>query len=793
MHALYRLIGLLMPLSVTLSSAAQSFIDHQSGVELPIVEAHERLDLAEDEILMAEERRNTIHIGALTRRVVSDIRATGEDCASWWQQRLQSVEETQTALGPVIDHDLPLLAGERAALQRRMQTTSARYAECRWLAVRAKQLLARLDQLKRDQATKQLFTRSTPLWIVVAGYFDAATGARLGIPPLATWPRAVIALMSLPALIAGGIIVPVGLAALFWRRRLLAATPPTDPSPTAYLRISLARRLPHIALSLSVALALALGQYGGPAMVLLLPALYWLIAPTVCALLCRPQSGPETSANAEARCRIAKTLRLAVATTLLWTATVVAGIATSHGPETALIRALSAVLLGMLLAHLIYTACSLRVLASLAILRWPGVLLAATGPVAEIGGYRHLADYLLTVTGGGFSVLVAGIVAGAGIRRGMAWLPHTGHRHAHRYRAAPHRADNDTARALVWIGLTLNAIVMLIVLYVLARIVDPTNTGVAALTDTLVHGFTIGELHIAPFRLLAALLGLVGLFVLARWLRIKLTDNWLPVTQLDRGARETVTNLSVYVVFAVGVLISLTIAGLDLSQLTIIAGALSVGIGFGLQNIVNNFVSGLILMFERPIRPGDWIEVGGTAGYVTKISIRYTLVQTFDRSDVIVPNSQLLSTQVVNWMLQDHYGRVIVPVGVAYGSDTEQVKAILLRLSGEHPLVVTGNPRIPPPLVYFMGFGDSCLEFELRAFIRDVDRKLSVRSDLLFSIDAEFRRAGIDIPFPQRELHIRTLPGNDDAAHSAVNPPRRSHQADLNPPPNTPQESHPTR
>ena len=793
MHALYRPAGLLMLLTVALSSAAQSFIDHQSGAGLPMTEAHDRLDLAEDEILMAEAHRNTVHIGALTRRVVSDIRTTGEDCAGWWQQRIRGVKETQAALGTAIEHDLPLLAGERDALQRRLRTAEARYAECRWLTVRAKQLLARLDQLKRNQATAQLFTRSTPLWIVMAGYFDAATGARLGIPPIAAWPQTVTALVSIPALIAGGAIMLTGLATLYWQRRLLAAPPPIEPSPTAHLRMSFARRLPHIALSLSAAIALALGQYDVPAIMLLLPSLYWLTAPTLCAVLCRPQHGPETAADAEARCRIAKTLKLAVAATLLWTATVVAGITASHDPETALIRALSAVLLGILLAHLIYTACSLRVLSSLTVLRWPGVLLAATGPMAEIGGYRHLADYLLAVTGGGFSVLVAGIAAGAGIRRGMAWLSHTTHRHAGRYPPVPGQAGNDKARSWVWIGLTLNAIVMLIVLYVLARIVDPTNTAVAALTDILVHGFTIGELHIAPFRLLAALLGLVGLFVLARWLRIRLADQWLPVTQLDRGARETVTNLSVYAVFAVGVLISLTIAGLDLSQLTIIAGALSVGIGFGLQNIVNNFVSGLILMFERPIRPGDWIEVGGTTGYVTKISIRYTLVQTFDRSDVIVPNSQLLSTQVVNWMLQDHYGRVAVPVGVAYGSDTGQVKAILLRLSGEHPLVVTGNPRIPPPQVYFMGFGDNSLDFELRAFIRDVDRKLSVRSDLLFSIEAELRRAGIDIPFPQREVHIRTLPGNDDAAHSAVNPPRRSHQADLNPPPNTPQASHPMR
>jgi small-conductance mechanosensitive channel len=188
-----------------------------------------------------------------------------------------------------------------------------------------------------------------------------------------------------------------------------------------------------------------------------------------------------------------------------------------------------------------------------------------------------------------------------------------------------------------------------------------------------------------------------------------------------------------------------------------VAGALSVGIGFGLQNIVNNFVSGLILLFERPIRKGDWIVVGGTEGYVKEIQIRSTRIQTFDRSDVIVPNSELISNQVTNWVLTNKTGRAVIPVGVAYGTDTEKVRNILLAIV-ENCESVDKTGLVPKPLVLFRGFGDSCLDFELRVFLYNIDNRLSVISEINFAIDKAFREAGIVIPFPQRDLHVKSLP-----------------------------------
>jgi small-conductance mechanosensitive channel len=180
-----------------------------------------------------------------------------------------------------------------------------------------------------------------------------------------------------------------------------------------------------------------------------------------------------------------------------------------------------------------------------------------------------------------------------------------------------------------------------------------------------------------------------------------------------------------------------------------------VGIGFGLQNVVNNFVSGLILLFERPIKTGDWVVVGETEGFVKRIRIRSTQIQTFDRADVIVPNSDLISHQVTNWMLYDPLGRIKVRVGVAYGSDTEKVRDILLEVASGHDMVIKDGSA-PEPQVLFRGFGDSSLDFELRCHIDHIDYRLLVISDLNFAIDKAFREHGIEIPFPQRDIHVQT-------------------------------------
>ena len=309
-------------------------------------------------------------------------------------------------------------------------------------------------------------------------------------------------------------------------------------------------------------------------------------------------------------------------------------------------------------------------------------------------------------------------------------------------------------RLLITIGWWSLLVLMLIFIW------DLSASVVEEIKVVFTSGFTVGSLKVIPARIVLALVTLGVSVALSVWFQGQMRKHWVRKMPMERGARESMVTMIGYLGITIAVLITLGVAGIDFANLAIIAGALSLGIGFGLQNIVNNFVSGLILLFERPVKTGDWIVVGNTEGYVKRIRIRATQIQTFDRADVIVPNSELISGQVTNWMLHDPRGRARIPIGVAYGSDTQQVKDVLLQVANEHPDVIT-NGSAPEPKVIFRQFGDSSLDFELRCHIENVDNRINVISDLNFAIDAAFRKHGIEIPFPQRDLHIKNWQGKD--------------------------------
>lgn len=263
--------------------------------------------------------------------------------------------------------------------------------------------------------------------------------------------------------------------------------------------------------------------------------------------------------------------------------------------------------------------------------------------------------------------------------------------------------------------------------------------------------FSIGESSLTIGLLLTLIFSVVALFVLSEWARRLLVNRVLKRYKIERGTRQSVGTIVKYVIVIAGLFSILQTNGIDLSAFGILAGALGVGIGFGLQNITNNFISGLIILFEQPIKIGDRIEVGEINGDVIKISARSTTVVTNDNISVIIPNSQFIDSQVINWSHNDRKVRFNFIVGVSYKEDPAQVKEILMAVADANENVL----KTPAPDVLFDDFDDSSLNFILRVWTSEyVNKPRVLKSQLYFEIFKRFSEENIEIPFPQRDIHI---------------------------------------
>jgi small-conductance mechanosensitive channel len=293
---------------------------------------------------------------------------------------------------------------------------------------------------------------------------------------------------------------------------------------------------------------------------------------------------------------------------------------------------------------------------------------------------------------------------------------------------------------ILWLYITLESI----------GLWDSITGGLLAVITTAI---TVGTLEISLANILFFIIALWLGAKIARFVQFVLEEDVYPRVRLPRGVPSTITTMVRYAIFTLAFFAALAAAGIELGKFTILAGAVGIGVGFGMQNIVNNFVSGLILAFERPIQPGDTVEVGTLFGRVKKIGVRASVIRTWSGSEVIVPNGDLISKEVINWTLSDPHRRLEMPVGVAYGTDPRKVIEVLTKVAIDNPAVM----RVPEPNVYFIGFGASSLDFELRGWISNFDESVVVKTQLNLAIIDALKEANIEIPFPQRDLHLRSV------------------------------------
>jgi potassium efflux system protein len=371
-------------------------------------------------------------------------------------------------------------------------------------------------------------------------------------------------------------------------------------------------------------------------------------------------------------------------------------------------------------------------------------------PIIALIGYTRLPIYLLNAT------VLSGLLIGSLAllraigREGLTFLLDS-RLPIGRYIREGLAFDEDLSEtALFWLRITLDITLVVLAVAVLLPVWGLGTDDTFASVATILTGVKIGSYTFSLFDILIGFGVFFILVIFTRFIQRELDKHILPNLTKDQGVRDALKTGVGYLGFVLAGLIGISALGLDLSNLALIAGALSVGLGFGLQNIVSNFVSGLILLVERPIKQGDWIVIGGHEGTVKNVSVRATEIETFQRASVIIPNADLISSPVINWTHKNILGRVEIKIGVSYDTSPNRIEEILLGCAQNHPNV----QKWPEPVVLFADFGQSSLDFELRAYLANVEGRLKTASELRFAIFEALKVNNIEIPFPHRVIHI---------------------------------------
>ena len=717
-----------------------------------------------------KERLTAEELGRELKRV-NDFLSLGNQCLKSAQTQLNRITESLEAIGPEVEGESREIAQERKSLLGQKTSLEIRLAECRVLVLKAEDVGAKIGAKRRELLARRLFHRGADLRMLTAESLRSAGQWQTAMKDFVIHRSGLERLTAKSgALLA--VLLSFGAVSGFWLRlrlRKLAVAKAGDSFSDRLIRsalVSVACYGPFLLVMGIAFVFMGVLTYG------VTPRSY--CAPLACALTTflfvltaiRTFLAPQSPAQQvvplppDVARSLARRLRPLALLSLGWIPSFTAPFTESlPQPAYGLARILLVTFFCIAFTWFLWALTRIpRLREYRRWLRLVSTTLLLSVLCTEWLGYHNLSIYLLKGMAG-TSILAAALLTA----RTLSGELFDGLAHGRRswqksLRRKMGVADEEMVRSLVLFKFIFGLLLWCALGLFFMRLWGISDVYFSTVAAYFIDGFQVGKVRIVPSRIITGLFLFILLWTVSSWLRHRLERKWLVSAELAPSARETLVTITGYAGFTLAILIGLSVAGLDFSGLTIIAGALSVGIGFGLQNIVNNFVSGLILLFERPVKRGDWIVVGDTEGYVKKISVRSTVIQTFDRSDVIVPNSDLISSKVTNWMLHDLSGRVRVPVGVAYGTDTNLVKRLLLEVAQSHPLVVTDG-TLPKPWVLFLGFGDSSLDFELRCFIPNIDNRLTIKSDLNFAIDAIFRKHGVEIPFPQRDVHVRDWAG----------------------------------